>query len=296
MVEYRKAGEMQRRAAFVGELARREGRAAQISLSREKFWQAETALFALTAAYLAGGERQANLAVGLPLDAYRAQKDRVRRFLESVSAHVSVDGGPERYISFSSVRVYPQAIGALYAQPTLPEKGLLGVVDVGFCTTDCVLLECLPDDIVLLRSYVLSLDMAVSTAVRMFRDRFAQATGAPLSHVDAFDLWLRGAKEVSFRGRSVPVAPLAEQARAETGRAIAQAVLSAWAEKADLLDAVLLMGGGAVEFEEEFRRVFPQTRTASDPQWANALGFFRLAERELAYRHTGSFQDVEVVL
>ncbi|RDV81253.1 hypothetical protein [Ammonifex thiophilus] len=68
-----------------------------------------------------------------------------------------------------------------------------------------------------------------------------------------------------------------EAARREVGQAIAQAVHGAWSEKADWLDRVLLAGGGAVDFYGEIARLFPGAELVPDPQWANALGFYRLA-------------------
>jgi plasmid segregation protein ParM len=277
VLEYRKPGEMNKQAVFVGELARKEGRAARVSLSRDKFKQDETILYALTAAYLTGAEKQVNLAVGLPLDYYRLRKQETENFLRSVSAHVSVDGGPEKYISFTSVKVLPQAVGALYAQKNLPDKGLLGVIDIGFCTTDCILVECLPEDVVLLKSYTLSLDTAVSTAVKLFRNKITEATGTPLSPVNAFELWVNGEREITVQGRPVNTGAMIDYARREVGKALVQAVLAAWSEKADLLRGVLLCGGGALEFQDEIKTLLPQSEVVSEPQWANAMGFYRLA-------------------
>jgi len=277
VLEYRRPGEVHKQVVFVGELARKEGRAARVSLSRDKFRQDETVLYALSAAYLAGAEKQVSLAVGLPLDYYRLQKEETENFLRSVNAYVSVDGGPERYISFSSVKVLPQAVGALYAQSDLPRKGLLGVIDIGFCTTDCILVECLPEDVVLLKSYTLSLDTAVSTAVKLFRNKITEATGIPLSPVNAFELWVSKEREITVQGRPVDTGAMMDYARREVGKALAQAVLAAWSEKADLLRGVLLCGGGALEFRDEITTLLPQAEVAPDPQWANAMGFYRLA-------------------
>ncbi|AEG14488.1 hypothetical protein Desku_0889 [Desulfofundulus kuznetsovii DSM 6115] len=277
ILEYRRSGEIYRQMVFVGELARKGGRAARVSLSRDKFKQDETMLYALTAAYLVGAEKYVSLAVGLPLDYYRLRKQETEDFLRSINAYVSVDGGPEKYISFMSVKVLPQAVGALYAQTRLPQKGLLGVIDIGFCTTDCVLVECLPDDVVLLKSYTLSLDIAVSTAVKLFRDKFAEKTGIPLSPVDAFDFWVKGEREIPVQGRPVDVGAMIDYARREVGRSLAQTVFTAWSEKADLLHGVLLCGGGALEFRDEVVRLFPQAEVVPDPQWANAVGFYKLA-------------------
>ncbi|RDV80893.1 ParM/StbA family protein [Ammonifex thiophilus] len=278
VLEYRKPGEKAARRFFVGELALKEGRAAQVILSRERFRQEAAACLVLAAAYLAGAEGRVDLAVGLPLAYYRSRREEAALFLRTLNAHVSVDGEPEKYLSFDRVVVYPQAVGVIYSLERLPERGLLGVVDVGFHTTDYILVECTPEGVAPLQAYTSSLEMGVATALKVFANRFAQATGVPLNLADAQDLWVSRREEVTFRGRPLGIGEMREAARREVGQAIAQAVHSAWSEKADWIDRVLLAGGGAVDFYNEITRLFPGAELVPDPQWANALGFYRLAQ------------------
>jgi len=277
VMEFRKPGEAQKRAVAVGDLALKEGRAAQLTLSRSKFQREAAVLLSLAAVYLAGGEKQVDVALGLPLAYYRSQKEEVSLLFRSVSAYVSVDGNDERYISFAGVRVFPQAVGALYAQEKLPDSGLLGVIDIGFNTTDFILVECYPDDVAPLRSYTSSVEEGVSTALKVFANEFNRRTGAPLSLTDAQEIWISGRREITFRGRPLDVGSMIDRARQAVGRSIAEAVYSAWSEKADLVDRILLAGGGALDFRGEIVQLFPQAETVPDPQWANVRGFYRLA-------------------
>ncbi len=70
---------------------------------------------ALTAAYLLGAEKQTPLALGLLLAYYSNQKEQVKSLFKGVAAYVSVDGGPERPVSFSRVHVFPQGVEVVYA-------------------------------------------------------------------------------------------------------------------------------------------------------------------------------------
>lgn len=277
VMEFRKPGEAQKEIVAVGDLALKEGRAAQLTLSRSKFQRETAVLLSLAAVYLAGGDGLVDVALGLPLAYYRSQKKEVLRLFCGINAYVSVGGNGERYISFADVRVFPQAVGALYAQEKIPDRGLLGVIDVGFNTTDFVLVECFPDDIAPLRSYTSSVEEGVSTALKVFANEFNRATGAPLSLTDAQEIWISGRREITFRGRLLDVGPMVDRARQAVGRSIAEAVYSAWSEKADLVDKILLAGGGALDFRDEIVRLFPQAETVPDPQWANVKGFYRLA-------------------
>jgi plasmid segregation protein ParM len=244
VLEFRLPSEMRRRRFFVGEAALKEGRAAQLTLSRDRFHQESSVCLALAAAYLVGAERQTDLAVGLPLAYYRSRKEEAARLLRSVNAYVSVDSGPEKYISFNAVTVYPQAVGVLYALESLPERGLLGVIDIGFHTTDYILMECFPEGVAPLQSYTSSAEIGVATALKVFAGEFAERTGVPLSLADAHGIWVGGKREVTFRGRPLDIGVMIDRARMQVGQALAQAVTAAWSEKADTLDQVLLAGGG----------------------------------------------------
>ncbi|MGB9847421.1 MAG: hypothetical protein ACPLRH_07935, partial [Desulfotomaculales bacterium] len=246
VVEIRRPGEMKKEKYYVGEAAVKEGRAAQVSLDREKFAQEISAVIALTAAYLLGAEKQSSLVTGLPLAYYSKQKDHVENFFKGIVGYVSVDGGPERPVSFSRVYVYPQGVGAVYAQEKIPEEGLVGLLDIGFFTTEHVLFECTPEEVVPLRSYCSSVEGGVSMALKLFADSFRQATGMPISLPEAQNVWKK--ERVTFRGREIEIKPLKEKAVREAGKAIMEAVNAAWSEKACWLDEVILVGGGSVEF------------------------------------------------
>lgn len=279
VVSLRYGAEIERREYFVGELALKEGRAVEHTLAREKFRMDVSQVLLFTAAYLVGALGDVILAYGLPLAYYRHQRQQVREALTGLSAHVAVDDGPERRIAFSEVLVFPQAVGALFAVGGLPEKGLVGLVDVGYYTTDYLLVEFQPEGASPLGAYSSSVEVGVHTALKVFAEEFQRQTGKPLSLVDARNLWSR--EEVSFAGRIVNVKKMAERARFVAGKAIAQAVQSAWSEKIDLLDRVLLVGGGALEFFQVLSGMFWNAEVVSDPQFANALGFVRMAAGSL---------------
>lgn len=278
LVEVRRPGDIRKEKYYVGEAAIKEGRAAQVSLDREKFAQEVSAVITLTAAYLLGAEKQSALATGLPLAYYSKQKDQVEAYLKSVVGYVSVDGGPERPVSFLKVHVYPQGVGAVYAQEKIPEEGLVGLLDIGFFTTEHILFECTPEEVVPLRSYCSSVEGGVSMALKLFADSFRQMTGTPVSLPEAQNIWKKD--KVTFKGREIEIKPLKEKAVREAGKAIVEAVNAAWSEKACWLDEVILVGGGSVEFYDVIKETFTHARLAEDPLFANAVGYMELASEK----------------
>lgn len=121
---------------FVGDLALREGRVASFTLEREKCLHPNHDALLLTAVGLLLGKTarslSLNVAVGLPIDYYRRQRDGLRRRLNDLAASVSVNGADPVWVQFSTVLVYPQGAGLLLTVSNLPDSGMVGIVDVGY--------------------------------------------------------------------------------------------------------------------------------------------------------------------
>ncbi|APC08604.1 hypothetical protein MTJW_14450 [Moorella thermoacetica] len=282
-VRVRKAnGEVEEK--LVGEAALRS-LAATVTLSREKP-AALHDLMLLTAAYLAGaGDRgpfpkQVDLAVGLPLAYFRAQKDALKKRLESLAAWVSVDGGEEKHISFGQVLVFPQGAGAVLAGVVaLPGNGYLGVVDVGTYTTDYLLFEDQGDNIPRpLPEACGSLEAGVNLLHRALAGEFQRQTGAPLApamYQDAVEGAMVG-RPIHYAGRDIQLEEAFMKARRDIAQAIAQGVLAAWGGRAGFVALTILAGGGACLFEDELLRALPGARVAQDPLFANAQGYYEM--------------------
>lgn len=265
---------------LVGEAAARS-MAAVTTLSRQKPQEMHD-LLVLTAAYLVGagvtgGEfGQVDLALGLPLAYYRAQKDALADRLRKTFAYVSVDGGEERYISFNRVLVLPQGAGAVAAHPELlPPDGLIGVVDVGQYTTDYLLLEKLSGRAQArpLLEACGSAEVGVHLVHRAVAREFQARAGAPLP----VEMWEQAvqARAVVFDGKVIDLADAVEKALSDAAQPIAQRVIGAWGNRASFVRSVLLCGGGSVLLKERLAACLPCVNVPEDPVFANALGFLR---------------------
>jgi len=275
VLEYRNKEEITKHKMFIGDVAAKEGRAIEASLNRTKYTKQASIAMALVAAYVLGCEKQTPLVMGLPLAYYKNQREDVRNAFEKIAAYASVNGGPERYISFSKIDVFPQGVGAVYAQSDLPEKGMVGLLDVGYYTTNYVLFECTPKDIEPLRSYNSTIEIGVSTAMKLFSEKMRQMTGTPISLTDAQYLWKK--KRISFRGVSIDPSPVVDEIKKAVSKSIVESVISAWSEKIDWLDDLLLSGGGSLEFYNEIKKAMPLARLVKEPQFANAFGYIEMA-------------------
>jgi len=282
-VRVRKAnGEVEEK--LVGEAALRS-LAATATLSREKP-AALHDLMLLAAAYLAGAgdkgpfPKQVDLAVGLPLAYFRAQKDALKKRLEGLAAWVSVDGGEERYISFGKVLVFPQGAGVVLAgDVVLPGNGYLGVVDVGTYTIDYLLFEDRGDGVPRpLPEACGSLEAGVNLLHRALAAEFQRQTGAPLApsmYQEVVEDALAG-RPIHYAGKDIHLEEKLLKARRDVAQAIAQGVLAAWSSRASFVAMTLLAGGGACLFGEELLRSLPGARVAKEPLFANAMGYLKM--------------------
>lgn len=275
-----RAGPGPARERLVGEAALRNAAAGEAA-AREKP-AALHDLLVLAAAYLLGAgsagvpaAEKTELAVGLPLAYYRAQKDALRKRLSALGAWAAADGGPERWISFSRVLILPQGAGAALAEaPRLPE-GLVGVVDVGTVTTDYLLLEVRNGRPVPLPDACGSVEAGARLVAQALAAEFHAQTGAPLppwAEREALARAVAG-RPLRFAGREVDLSAAFRAAVRDAGAAIAQRVLAAWGSRAAFVEATVLAGGGALLFREELARALPCAVLAEDPLFANCRGY-----------------------
>ncbi len=292
-VQLQSKDNFKRNYLYVGDLAVRS-RGATMTLSRDKFHKDMSVSLAMTAAYLAGGEGNITLAVGLPLAYYKQQKELAKKSLEGLSAFVKVGEGVERNITFKDVFVFPQGVGALFQYNKLPASGLIGIVDIGHHTTDYLLADIRQDGANPLPSFTSSTEVGMHTALKIFATEYNNKTGTPLDIIGAQRLWDKDAQTVGLK-KKVNLVELKAKARGEAGNAIADFVLNAWSEQLDFIDLVITAGGGALEFNHIFNEKFGNVSIVDDPQFANCLGFVKLAEikqrsRKLA-KAKGSFTN-----
>ncbi len=266
---------------FIGELALKNSRGASITLARDKFARDSSLILTFTAAYLTGAEGRVALAFGTPIAYYKHQKDEVLKALSGISAYVSVNGGTEKFISFDQVFVLPQGVGALMSAGDLPLQGLVGLIDIGYYTTDYVLVELKNGGVEVYPSYVSSVELGVSTAMREFASRFTEKTGYPLRLLDVQTMWDR--EKVNLYGKPVELAPFKTAALETVATSIADAVDAAWKEKIALLDVLYVAGGGGIEFFQHLKeRLRPDIKLLREAQYANALGFLKIARARSA--------------
>jgi len=230
------------------------------------------------------GEPRTDLAAGLPLSVWLSGKERLalREKLEGLEAWVSVDDADPVLVSVERVWVLPQAAGAFAKFCSSPEgKGVagswVGVVDIGYRTTDYLLLApgkngvSVPDE-----SRSGSMDEGVGKALEKASREASLRSGSIPGSAEAI---LEALLLHSPDGVSRIQHEAAEVWTRETGllaERISSRIRRVWGDILDHMAAVILAGGGGVLLARSLSSLLPNVRLCGEAIFANAEGFLSL--------------------
>jgi plasmid segregation protein ParM len=227
-----------------------------------------------------GTVAELTVVTGLPV-AFYSDKETVRARL--VGEHRVARDGRDRAQMFkvTEARVIPQPFGALLAM-SLDNAGRIvnrdlahgnvGVIDVGGKTTN------------LLSVYKLSEVGRETSSVSVGAWDAARAVQRWLS--DNYpDLELRAhqvmdaikTRQVKYFGETVDLAAVIDAALAPMSEQVIAEATQLW-NGAGTLDTILVTGGGALLLGPAIKAHFRHAVVVDDPVYANALGFYRLAQ------------------
>lgn len=258
------------------------------SVSGSRSWQTDASqregydVLLLAALALAGVEGELDVGVGVPVTLFlqKDQRRALRDRLLGLEAWVAVDGQDAHRVHVAGVKVWPQAAGAVVQamreDPTLAERPL-GLVDVGFRTTDFIVMRKMGGALTPDENLAGSVDLGIGMAYEAVRARIEREHGVlvPQSEVERAEAEYSGRMWV--RGIEVDAGGILREEVASIGSRIAAELRRAWGSTLDLLGAVLLAGGGATAMYRPLATLTPAARLVRDPLWANVEGYLVLA-------------------
>jgi plasmid segregation protein ParM len=220
------------------------------------------------------------IVTGLPVAFYDDKQTVKARLLGDHRVHR--EGNGAQVFKVTACHVIPQPFGALLAaclddRGRIIDKtlagGAVGVIDVGGKTTNLLSVNRLAE----IGRETASVNAGAWDAVRAVRDYLAREY-PDLEKRDHELVDAIKARGLNYYGEPVNLGPvldtvlepMAEQVIAEAGQL--------WNGAANL-DAILVSGGGAHLLAPYIARHYRHARTVADPVFANALGFWRFAER-----------------
>ncbi len=259
---------------LIGETARKHS--TRIYSSRDRGWIASKAYrallkFALQKCNLKEGDTAA-ITTGLPAAYFRTDKELLAALIAEVAEEARIT---------AKVSILPQPMGAFFAQffdekgHVLDERlasGRVGILDIGYYTTDLVTLDHL--DIV--DKQLGSIESGVSTALEAIKRDLYDAWQVNLDLHRTEEALRKG--KVTVFGEERDITSIRNQRLKELAGEIESQARTIWGNAADL-GRILLAGGGAALLSEHLS-FYRHAKIVRDPAYAIANGFFRHAIRK----------------
>lgn len=231
------------------------------------------------------------LAVGLPLMTYGSQRQSLIEFLRGFSADTQVGGGRWFKIAFDpEIFVFPQGGGALYhsalhldgslRDASLLSASAVGVVDVGYRTTDYLVMRKGPRGLAVRPELSDSFDLGYSWVYQQIRQALRARTGRSLDLQRIEESITRNDGLMTYKGEPIDLQPLEEDANTQLASMLVGRLKSVWGENLDLVNHLIVAGGGGAKIYPHFKRLCGFATLAPDPVFANATGY--LAARNMA--------------
>lgn len=154
------------------------------------------------------------------------------------------------------------------------EKGIYCVLDIGFRTTDVIVVEVNENNINPLLELCFTLDKGMSMAIEKLSIILERKYGVSYDTNLLLDIHERS--QISVRGRKINI----EEQKKEVFNTIANDIVQSISRKLqrgfDTFDGVFVAGGGAFNIAAVLQKEFENVQVINNAQFANAKGFLNL--------------------
>jgi plasmid segregation protein ParM len=214
------------------------------------------------------------LITGLSCSLYdNLKKDVIRTFNEDFK--FKVPGQKEKTLIVKDVKVMPQAVGAFYnytrnfqgqKKPNVEIPEVYGVIDIGGRTTDVSICE----GFELRPNSSFGLNMGMKNVFSIVKREY----GLPLNIVEK--TFIEGNDSVTYNTQTKTIGNSIKQEIQKLAKKISKEVINEW-DSYGVLNIAYLSGGGSKSMSEHLKNNFKRDlRTFDDPQFGNALGYYKL--------------------
>ncbi len=280
---------------FLGELAEKQSSVREYTLDQNKLIREFVKILAISAIGLLAEDRE-NISVvtGLPVGYYRRDARKMQEILQGIHRIEYLgEGGKskEKQITISRVKIIPQPMGSVF-NLLLDENGSptnkkiasqkIGIVDIGFRTTDFVLL----DHLRYIDRGSSTTDNGMSRCFSLIANKLRQKTGISVELHRLYNAIFSGS--IRIRGKEYNITNLKNRVYSHFASQISNDINRIWENDWDI-DLIILTGGGAKELFEyicplvEGNLLLVEGRT--DPRMNNVLGYLKYARYHLT-RHS----------
>ena len=274
---------------FIGDLAEQQSDAVAFTLDQERLVADFARLLALTVAGLFTQTEEApeapiSIVSGLPVGFYKQYHDRFRDALKgrhTITYH-SPDGGRiTKTVQIDRVQLLPQPMGSLLnllmndagaMVDTELAQQKIGIVDIGFRTTDYTVI----DRLRYVERSSRTMDSGISKAYTIIANKLRENSGVNVELYRLYRAVQNGT--IKMRGQGFNFAKIRDQIYTQLASTVAGDLDRIWSGDWDI-DTILLTGGGCKEL---FAHVQPlitgnirTTPAHSDPRMTNVMGYYK---------------------
>lgn len=202
------------------------------------------------------------LAVGVPLTWYSRERHALQQTLLGT---VSIDG---QSLDVSNVQVFPQGVAAILSVlPHNAASGLYGLVDVGYRTTDYLVVQVNESGLpTLVPGLAGSWEQGIHNALQTVSAHIEQQWRVSYAPHE-----LAQAHTITVRGHDIMVSPEIRQALTQLGGNLTAKLQTVWAPILPRLNTLYLVGGGVDAMSQHVGGMPPHV--VPDCQWANVKGY-----------------------
>jgi plasmid segregation protein ParM len=272
---------------FVGDLAEQQSSVLNFTLDQERLISDYVRILALTVTGLFFNSNTPinvpiNVVSGLPIGYFKQNHERFNEILtghHSVTYHSHNGEKTTREIYINKVRMLPQPLGSILnnlmdADGKIVDEDLaaqkVGVVDIGFRTTDFTVL----DHLRYIDRGSRTIDTGISKGFSVISNKLREKCGVG---VELYRLY-KAAEEgtIKMRGHGFSFEKIRDQVYSQLAATIANDLDRLWADDWDI-DTIILTGGGCRELAKYLQpliagNVMPVDLNA-DPRLNNVLGY-----------------------
>ena len=277
---------------FIGDLAEQQSSVLHFTLDQEKLITDYVKILSLAVAgmFLDKGEAinvPINLVSGLPIGFFKQNHERFNELLtghHSVTYHSQNGQETTKELHINKVRMLPQPLGSVLnllmddngkiVNKTLANQKV-GVVDIGFRTTDFTILDRL--------RYIdrgsRTIETGIARGFSVIANKLREKCGVSVELYRLYNAAETGS--IKMRGNRVNFVKIRDEVYSQLAASIANDIDRLWAADWDI-DAIILTGGGCRDLAQYLRpqitgNIIP-VEASRDPRLNNVLGYIKYGQ------------------
>lgn len=231
------------------------------------------------------------LFTGLPLGYYQNQHVSFKEKIMEESLLIEWVGQNKlRKVNIKDAFVFPQGMSALWAtfmnhegrviqKDILREGNQIGIIDIGFRTTDVCVVEMKEQGgFRVLFPYCETIDQGVVNLHENIKIAFQNKTGGTDLSENKINRILKR-KSITYKGKKVDLSNEIDEALNNVSSSITDRLNKLWKEESDTFDYIFVVGGGSMLFVDHLQESFDnRLKTIVSSQFANAIGYHRIGK------------------